>query len=207
MLVARHPALPCPARLLLGSSHHGGAAPTLHCACMLAGCVRRCLPCSQAAASGKPFWLQLNPVAPHTQCTGEAGADKACVFPIPAERHAALFNDTTVPRGVNYATPFFTELAGQVTPWNVAGSVAVADDGSSATNRTDLGGKNDKHYRQRLRSLAAVDEMVASVGACRCIVMYTQRGELSYMYMQRELYRASHARRGRRGLAPRGAQD
>lgn len=53
--------------------------------------------CSQAAAKGKPFYMQINPAACHTACDkGEEGG--GCTYPVPAARHKGLMRNISVPR-------------------------------------------------------------------------------------------------------------
>lgn len=45
--------------------------------------------CRHAVSRNKPFYIQLNPVAPHDQGTGKVA--------VPAPRHADLFSDVRMP--------------------------------------------------------------------------------------------------------------
>lgn len=86
---------------------------------------------------GSPFFLYLAPLAPHPPAT-------------PAPRHAALFADRVIPR-----TPAFNEAD-------------VADKAPSGRRPPLAAGEIaalDEHYRQRLRSLRAVDEAIERLDA------------------------------------------
>lgn len=91
---------------------------------------------SRSAASERPFFLYLAPYAPHLPAT-------------PAPRHATAFADAQAPR-----TPSFAEADTSDKPAWVRGMPNL----ESAQER-----QVDEVYRQRLRSLLAVDEMVASL--------------------------------------------
>lgn len=90
-----------------------------------------------AAQSGAPFFLMLTPTAPHRPA-------------IPAPRHAKLFADKTLPRGVSFNEadvddkPPFLRLPA-ITPARIRSM--------------------EQLYRQRLRSLQAVDEAVRDLHA------------------------------------------
>jgi arylsulfatase A-like enzyme len=100
---------------------------------------------------GKPFFLTIAPIAPHSNIEKIGGfADAKYGAPISAPRHAHLFEEEIVPRGGN---------------WN-------PDRPSGANwllrlpqqNETNVQ-YNDDFHRNRLRSLQAVDELVDAVVA------------------------------------------
>lgn len=106
---------------------------------------------SQALASGKPFFLGVAPVAPHSDVAPDrhAGVPRM-TEPVPAARHAHLFPDARVPRGANF-NPDRPSGASWVRglPRHDAASVAYLD----------------HYHRQRLRALQAVDELVGALVA------------------------------------------
>jgi hypothetical protein len=58
-----------------------------------------------ALAGGRPFFLTVTPVAPHSNMNGTYGAGAGSLWmgePIPEERHKHLFPDAKVPRTVNF---------------------------------------------------------------------------------------------------------
>lgn len=89
-----------------------------------------------SVAAGRPFFLHLSPYAPHLPAT-------------PAPRHAEGFADATAPRG-----PSFNEADVADKPGWVQGMPAL----DAAAE-----GELDERYRRRLRSLQAVDELVAGL--------------------------------------------
>ncbi|RAL01441.1 sulfatase family protein [Aspergillus ibericus CBS 121593] len=100
-----------------------------------------------ALDSDSPFFLTVAPIAPHTNIDVEGvgeGAPKM-TEPLPAPRHAHLFADAKVPR-----TPNFNPLKDSGAGW-----VATVE----LQNQTVID-YEDHLYRQRLRALQAVDEMV-----------------------------------------------
>ncbi|PYI07393.1 arylsulfatase [Aspergillus sclerotiicarbonarius CBS 121057] len=100
-----------------------------------------------ALDSDSPFFLTVAPIAPHTNIdvegVGEGGPKMT--EPLPAPRHAHLFADAKVPR-----TPNFNPLKDSGAGW-----VATLE----LQNQTVID-YQDHLYRQRLRALQAVDEMV-----------------------------------------------
>ena len=92
----------------------------------------------RSAKAGKRFFLYLTPSAPHGPAT-------------PAPRHESLFADTTAPQ-----TASFSEE-------NVSDKPEYIRATSSLT-QTDVD-TIDERYRDRLRALQAVDEMVAEIVA------------------------------------------
>lgn len=108
-----------------------------------------------AVAASKPFFLGIAPVAPHSNVQSNVISNGSvhdphsivATPPIPAERHAHLFPDAIVPRTDNF-NPEKVSGANWVRqqPRQSAGNIAFND-----------------HYRNRLRALQAVDELVDSV--------------------------------------------
>lgn len=90
----------------------------------------------RAAGGTKPFFMYLNPAAPHRPAT-------------PAPRHADLFNDLNAPR-----TPSFNEED-------------VSDKPEWVRSRPPIRSRDidevDSLYRDRLRSLQAVDDLIQTV--------------------------------------------
>ncbi|KAK0713927.1 arylsulfatase-like protein [Lasiosphaeria miniovina] len=110
-----------------------------------------------AAADGRPFFLGIAPVAPHsnvqTLLFDDIGdIEQAAVFspPIPAKRHEHLFGDARVPR-----TPHFN-------PEQPSGANWVRRLPRQGPDNVAF---NDHFYRQRLRALQGVDELVDGVFA------------------------------------------
>lgn len=116
-----------------------------------------------AVAAGKPFFLGVAPVAPHSNVNLGAlpesngsvalpidGEDASAYFspPIPAERHAHLFPDAVVPRRANF------------NPDSPSGANWIRQQPKLSQENVEW---NDHYYRSRLRALQAVDELVDSV--------------------------------------------
>ncbi|RMD40226.1 hypothetical protein DV735_g4905, partial [Chaetothyriales sp. CBS 134920] len=124
-----------------------------------------------AGASGRPFFVTIAPIAPHSNVQGTLapGTNTTAIrtnrttaaaaedyipgqftmtAPIPAERHAHLFPDAIVPR-----TPHFNPDTPSGVSW-VSRLPQQTEDNVAA---------NDHFYRQRLRALQAVDELVEAV--------------------------------------------
>ncbi|KAG2448697.1 hypothetical protein HYH02_006053 [Chlamydomonas schloesseri] len=110
-----------------------------------------------SSSGGQPFYLQITPIAPHTQCD-YINARGTCVFPIPAERHRTMFSTAVLPMNPNFnvAPPPELGLVNEMT--------------------TDSGVQ--KHFLARVRSLAAVDEMVG-----RMVNTLTELGVLDNTYI------------------------
>ncbi|EAQ83082.1 hypothetical protein CHGG_10900 [Chaetomium globosum CBS 148.51] len=121
---------------------------------------------ARAEDGGRPFFLGIAPVAPHSnvQIAGDAWAgpvppggpdegdvEKLVSFtpPIPAKRHARLFGNVTVPR-----TPHFNPAGGASGASWVRGLARQSEENVAW---------NDHYYRQRLRTLQSVDELVEAV--------------------------------------------
>ncbi|RAK84164.1 arylsulfatase [Aspergillus costaricaensis CBS 115574] len=104
----------------------------------------------EAVAAQKPFFLTVAPIAPHCNVfmngTGlDANPKFSFSAPIPAKRHEHLFSDDKVPR-----TPSFNPETPSGANWIKA---------LKRQNDTNVE-YNDHFYRQRLRALQAVDELV-----------------------------------------------
>jgi arylsulfatase A-like enzyme len=113
-------------------------------------------------ARSRPFFLGIAPIAPHsnvnatyatstTSTTATRDPDQiAAAFgpPVPAARHADLFQNVSVPRTPNF-NPSFATGASWVRALQPQTEASLAF--------------NDHFYRQRLRALQSVDELVASV--------------------------------------------
>jgi arylsulfatase A-like enzyme len=107
---------------------------------------------SDALVAKKPFFLGIAPVAPHSnvelKAIWENSTDiERATFspPIPAKRHEHLFADVKVPR-----TPNFN-------PEKPSGANWVRKLPRQSQENVD---SNDHFYRQRLRTLQSVDELV-----------------------------------------------
>ncbi len=103
------------------------------------------------ASDSKPFFIYLAPYAPHEPA-------------VPAPRHANLFSDLQVPR-----TPSFNEVDVTDKPGSIHGDPLL--DAGQIANMDEL-------YRQRIRSMQAVDEMVA-----RLINVLKETGKLDNTYI------------------------
>lgn len=98
--------------------------------------------------SSTPFFLTVAPVAPHGTVCPQENDTVYRAAPIPAERHKHLFNDSIVPRTANF------------NPDLPSGAQWIA--GLDKQNKTNIE-YNDEYYRDRLRSLQSVDEMIDSL--------------------------------------------
>lgn len=90
----------------------------------------------RSARDGRPFFIYLATYAPHAPAT-------------PAPRHATLFGDVKLPR-----PPSFNEADVSDKPQWVANRPPLTD---------RVIAQLEEHYRTRLRSLAAVDEMITAL--------------------------------------------
>ncbi|KAH0095274.1 Arylsulphatase, partial [Aureobasidium melanogenum] len=98
----------------------------------------------EAVDAKRPFFLMIAPSAPHADIQNNSGS-LTFDAPVSAPRHADLFNDLKVPRTVNF------------NPKEPSGANWIRSlERQNATNVN----WNDHFYRQRLRALQAVDEMV-----------------------------------------------
>eukprot|EP00746_Dinoflagellata_sp_MGD_P151485 gnl/MRDRNA2_/MRDRNA2_83073_c0_seq1.p1 gnl/MRDRNA2_/MRDRNA2_83073_c0~~gnl/MRDRNA2_/MRDRNA2_83073_c0_seq1.p1 ORF type:complete len:698 (-),score=140.62 gnl/MRDRNA2_/MRDRNA2_83073_c0_seq1:278-2371(-) len=113
-----------------------------------------------------PFFLYLTPVAPHDEEVLDVGCRHpggipfmkswACLVdtpPSPLPRHVGLFPNTTIPR-----TPIFNPKDASAMKQKAPGWVQSLH----LMNDTQVSWL-DEHYRQRLRALQGVDEMVADI--------------------------------------------
>jgi arylsulfatase A-like enzyme len=116
---------------------------------------------NDAAANPRPFFLGIAPVAPHSNVRaslfdGDNPTDNlddiddlvSFTPPIPAKRHAHLFANVTVPR-----TPNFN-------PDRPSGANWIRTLPRLSAANVEF---NDHFYRQRLRTLQSVDELVDAV--------------------------------------------
>ncbi|KAI1473580.1 putative arylsulfatase [Daldinia eschscholtzii] len=109
----------------------------------------------EAVDAGKPFFLVAAPVAPHANVVMKDSASDGhrdldnlpfeFTEPVPAERHKHLFKDEKVPRTVNF------------NPDKPSGANWIFQLPQQNSTNVEY---NDHFYRQRLRSLQAVDELV-----------------------------------------------
>ncbi|OIW22676.1 arylsulfatase-like protein [Coniochaeta ligniaria NRRL 30616] len=109
----------------------------------------------EAAEEDRPFFLAIAPVAPHSNVEiKNAGPNLNDVFdaeftaPIPLKRHEHLFKDVKVPRTDNF------------NPDSPSGANWVRRLPQQSQENVDY---NDHFYRQRLRTLQGVDELVDGV--------------------------------------------
>lgn len=110
----------------------------------------------EAVEGGKPFFLGVAPVAPHTNIWspnfvyGNHSNIADVVFspPIPEEKYADLFKDAKVPRTENF------------NPDKPSGASWIRKLPKQTQENVDY---NDHFYRQRLRALQSVDELVAGI--------------------------------------------
>lgn len=110
-----------------------------------------------AVKSDQPFFLGIAPVAPHSnveipefgpQRNGTDIKDAKFSAPIPAKRHEHLFKDVKVPRTENF------------NPDKPSGGNWIRRLPKQSQENVDY---NDHFYRQRLRVLQSVDELVDGV--------------------------------------------
>ncbi|KAL2809390.1 alkaline-phosphatase-like protein [Aspergillus granulosus] len=95
--------------------------------------------------NNRPFFITIAPIAPHFEKQPDAADGEPLYPPVPAPRHAHLFPDAKVPR-----VPSFN-------PVNHTGPSWVK--GMELQNKSQVD-YADFFYRQRLRSLQGVDELV-----------------------------------------------
>ena len=120
---------------------------------------------------GKPFFLTVAPTAPHSDVNIKQKVIHGSFSentnvqspPIPAERHKHLFKDVVVPR-----TPNFN-------PDKPGGASWISRLPQQNQTNVDF---NDHFYRNRLRSLQAVDEMIDSL-----ISRLTEAGVMDNTYI------------------------
>ncbi|KAL3441786.1 alkaline-phosphatase-like protein [Aspergillus insuetus] len=111
----------------------------------------------------RPFFLTVAPIAPHFEKQPDAAADEPLYPPVPAPRHAHLFTDAKVPR-----VPSFNPLQHTGPSWI---------NGLDLQNQTQVD-YADFFYRQRLRSLQGVDELVD-----RLLTRLEESGQLENTYV------------------------
>ncbi|KAI0110567.1 Arylsulphatase [Hypoxylon sp. NC0597] len=110
----------------------------------------------EAIEARKPFFLGVAPVSPHANLWSPAFKDgnhsdlEDIDFspPVPAARHANLFKDVKVPRTENF------------NPDKPSGASWIRKLRKQSQQTVDY---NDHFYRQRLRALQSVDEIVDSI--------------------------------------------
>ncbi|KAH6706482.1 arylsulfatase [Leptodontidium sp. MPI-SDFR-AT-0119] len=110
----------------------------------------------EAVAADNPFFLTIAPIAPHAniQMNGSVLDDNHTFefgSPVSAKRHEHLFKDEKVPRTTSF------------NPDKPSGANWVLE--LKQQNQTNVD-YNDHFYRQRLRALQAVDEMVDGLFDC-----------------------------------------
>ncbi|KAJ3547397.1 hypothetical protein NM208_g1529 [Fusarium decemcellulare] len=106
-----------------------------------------------AIAATKPFFLTIAPIAPHVEVNVTIDVLGLSYTlsngpPVPAERHLGLFSNVQVPRTQNF------------NPDAPSGVSWIAD--LPKLNSTEVQ-RNDEFFRDRLRSLQSVDELVDEV--------------------------------------------
>ncbi|CAG9989199.1 unnamed protein product [Clonostachys byssicola] len=101
-----------------------------------------------AIGSGKPFFVAIAPIAPHSNIDTNNGGDPVMTEPIPLNRHRHLFQEAEVPRTANF------------NPDKSSGVSWVAN--LPQFNETMVR-YLDHFYRQRLRALQGVDELIEKV--------------------------------------------
>ncbi|KAL4893623.1 alkaline-phosphatase-like protein [Aspergillus ambiguus] len=102
---------------------------------------------NDALESDRPFFLTVAPIAPHSNIDPASASSDHTVMtePIPAPRHRHLFKDVKIPRTANF------------NPLNRTGVSSIRD--LPLQNKTVVD-YEDHFYRQRLRALQSVDEMI-----------------------------------------------
>ncbi|KAK9708900.1 hypothetical protein K7432_009354 [Basidiobolus ranarum] len=113
----------------------------------------------------KPFLFTVSPVAPHDTVKMNSNSPEFPEFypPVPAKRHEGLFNDLKVPRKPNFNPEVQDKPSWLKTLPRL-----------NQTRVDDL----DEHYRLRIRSLQAVDELVEKV-----IKKLEKNGQLDNTYI------------------------
>ncbi|KAI1856113.1 hypothetical protein JX265_011828 [Neoarthrinium moseri] len=107
----------------------------------------------EAVESGNPFFLGVAPVAPHANIWAPGFVDgnhtdiRDVIFgvPVPEEKHSKLFNDAKVPRTENF------------NPNQPSGASWIRKLPKQSQENVEY---NDHFYRQRLRALQSVDDLV-----------------------------------------------
>ncbi|PLN80394.1 Arylsulphatase [Aspergillus taichungensis] len=119
-----------------------------------------------ALRDDRPFFLTVAPIAPHSDISPSSLSSAGPTMmrePIPAPRHRHLFKDVKVPRTANF---------------NPKNSTGV-----SWVNKLELQNQTvvdyqDHYYRQRLRSLQSVDELVDKL-----VTRLEESGEIDNTYI------------------------
>ncbi|GLA00590.1 hypothetical protein AnigIFM60653_009340 [Aspergillus niger] len=104
-----------------------------------------------ALTGERPFFLTVTPIAPHSNMNGTYGAGAGPLWmdePIPEERHKHLFPEAKVPRTANF---------------NPEEPTGVSWIHNLPYRNQSVIDYNDHYYRQRLRALQGVDELVDSL--------------------------------------------
>ncbi|KAJ9475977.1 Arylsulfatase [Pseudozyma hubeiensis] len=101
----------------------------------------------EAASHDQPFFVGIAPIGPHAQ-TETINGVSTFTDPVPADRHRHLFADQVAPRKANF------------NPVNASGASYVKEIARLNDTVVDY---LDEWYRNRLRALQAVDELVDAV--------------------------------------------
>lgn len=101
----------------------------------------------EAAGSDRPFFVGIAPIGPHSETITQNGVS-AFNNPVPADRHKHLFSTEIAPRKASF------------NPVNVSGASYIEDLARLNNTVVDY---LDEWYRDRLRSLRSVDELVDAV--------------------------------------------
>lgn len=131
-----------------GVGTHYGTGPENYVTDVLAGKVLGAI--GRAETDPRPFFLYVTPMAPHNPAT-------------PSERHAALFSDMNSPRPPSYNESSVTDKPLWIQVMNKF----------TSSDKTTI----DNLYRDRLRTLQAVDEMVENM-----VNRLAELGELDNTY-------------------------
>ncbi|CAG8282083.1 unnamed protein product [Penicillium salamii] len=121
---------------------------------------------NDAIAGERPFFLTVTPIAPHSNMNGTYGGGAGPLWmdePIPEERHKHLFPDAKVPRTANF------------NPKEPSGVSWIHDLPHRNQSVIDY---NDHYYRQRLRALQGVDELVDNL-----ITRLEESGKINNTYI------------------------
>lgn len=103
----------------------------------------------EAITAGKPFFLGVAPIAPHSDVSADRHVGLPMMTePVPAKRHEGLFKNVKVPRTDNF------------NPDDASGASWVRKLPQHNTSSVEY---LDHYYRQRLRALQAVDELVETL--------------------------------------------
>lgn len=111
----------------------------------------------------KPFFLGIAPIGPHGEASPDGFAD-----PIPAERHKNLFNDVKIPRKPNFNPDKVGTWPLNKPTWRRT-LISFSQNGDVHYLKTipqlddDQVDYLDSYYRNRLRALQSVDELVEAV--------------------------------------------